>query len=268
AFHNSEQRFPPPQCHPNTRTAVQNIIQAWADEGHEAPSGTWLYGPAGAGKSAVAQTMAERWAGHELAAAFFFGRWHIGGSAGKYLFPTIAYQLSLNIPQLTQFIGLAVEADPAVCDKALEEQARVLIFDPMKTLRGSYDKPYLVIIDGLDECKGKAVQARIIKIIFKMFTGNNLPLMFLICSRPEPHIREASEALPPEARFRRLVLDETFDPSQDILHYLQDSFSEIQRKRFPNQVGRNNLWPSERDLDKLVHSASGQFIYAATVIKF
>ncbi|KAJ7845298.1 hypothetical protein B0H13DRAFT_1476554, partial [Mycena leptocephala] len=48
-----------PQCHPHTRTAVQGTIQAWADEDSAAPSVMWLYGPAGAGKSAIAQTMAE-----------------------------------------------------------------------------------------------------------------------------------------------------------------------------------------------------------------
>jgi hypothetical protein len=30
----------------------------------------------------------------------------------------------------------------------------------------------------------------------------------------------------------------------------------------------DDSWPSERDLDRLVYSASGQFIYAATVVKF
>ncbi|KAJ7847241.1 hypothetical protein B0H14DRAFT_3138568 [Mycena olivaceomarginata] len=92
ALHNSEQRFPPPLCHPDTRTAVQSTIQVWAaDRDHQAPSVMWLYGPAGAGKSAVAQSMAENWAADNLlAASYFFARWRAGGSSGKTLFPTIA----------------------------------------------------------------------------------------------------------------------------------------------------------------------------------
>jgi hypothetical protein len=44
ALHNSEQRFPPPQCHPNTRIAVQTTIQRWAaDTDSQAPSVMWLY---------------------------------------------------------------------------------------------------------------------------------------------------------------------------------------------------------------------------------
>ncbi|KAJ6528715.1 hypothetical protein DFH09DRAFT_1045422 [Mycena vulgaris] len=92
--------------------------------------------------------------------------------------------------------------------------------------------------------------------------------MFLICSRPEPHIRETFDSLPPETRFHRLVLDERFNPGRDILRYLCDSFADIQHKRFFNHFGIDPSWPSQPDLDTLVHGASGQFIYAATVIKF
>ncbi|KAJ7122229.1 hypothetical protein C8R44DRAFT_164164, partial [Mycena epipterygia] len=183
-------------------------METWAHEGDEGPGVMWLYGPAGAGKSAVAQTMAERWAtADELAAAFFFARWRVGGSSGKSLFSTIAYQLAMHIRQLREPIGLAVEADPAICDKALEEQARTLIANPLKGLDTEADRPYLVIIDGLDECDSKAMQSRIIHTIFQMLADSNLPLRFLVCSRPEPHIRETFDSLPLDAHFRRLVLD-------------------------------------------------------------
>ncbi|KAJ7716757.1 hypothetical protein B0H16DRAFT_1740976 [Mycena metata] len=266
AFYNSEQRFPPPQCHPQTRTAVQKTIQAWAENPHPAPSVMWLYGPAGTGKSAVAQTMAEKWvATHKLAAAFFFARWRVGGSDGKTLFPTIAYQLALHIPSLRKAISLAVEADPAICDKALEDQARVLILDPILALNLNAGNPSLVIVDGLDECDSTIMQNRIVKITFELLANNNLPLRFLICSRPEPRIRESFESLPIEVPFRRVVLDETFDPGRDILRYLRDRLFQVRMQRFP---AYNFSWPTERDLDQLVHNASGQFIYATTAIKF
>jgi hypothetical protein len=249
--------------------------------------------------------MADEWAAsHRLAAAFFFGKWRVGGSSSNRLSPTIAYQLALNIPELRTSIGHAVEVDPAICDKALEEQARVLIVEPMKqadpvaldsepsvTLNSEpsvalnsepsvaldsepsvalNSEPYLVVIDGLDECEGKTVQARIVKIIFQMVAAHNqaIAIRFLVCSRPEPNIRETFDSLPWEDSFRRLVLDQTFQPSLDILRYLRDSFLEIKRKRSPNQFELYPSWPAEGDLDSLVYSASGQFIYAATVIKF
>ncbi|KAJ7432549.1 hypothetical protein B0H11DRAFT_793492 [Mycena galericulata] len=269
SLYNSEQRFPPPQCHPDTRIAVQNTIQAWADESDQASRVMWLYGPAGAGKSSIAQTMAEKWAAEDaLVATFFFARWRMGGSSGKSLFPTIAYQLALQIPQLRRGIGEAVEADPAICNKTIEEQARALLVNPLEQLDVAAQKPYLVIIDGLDECDGKPMQKRIVTMIFRMLVENHLPIRFLICSRPEPNIRETFDALPPNAHFRRLVLDETFNPGRDILHYLRERFAEIRQKRLPNHFETGVSWPSERDIEKLVQNASGQFIYAATVIKF
>ncbi|KAF7334435.1 putative nwd2 protein [Mycena venus] len=83
--------------------------------------------------------------------------------------------------------------------------------------------------------------------------------------RPEPHIRETFDSLPGTVTFRRLILDNTFNPGRDILRYLRDRFSEIRRRRLPYE---DDSWPSERDLERLVHNASGQFIYAATVLKF
>ncbi|KAJ7074628.1 hypothetical protein C8F01DRAFT_31390 [Mycena amicta] len=266
ALYNSEQRFPPPKCHPQTRVAVQEAIQSWAlSDSEEGPNVLWLCGPAGAGRSAIAQTMAERWsASGDLAAAFFFARWRNGGGDGAKLFPTLAYQFALRSPDLKRLIGRAIEVDPGICDKNLEEQARVLIRDCFLELRYDYQTPHLVVIDGLDECKSEVVQTRIIKIILQILLATGLPYCFLICSRPEPHIREAFESLLASGHsYRRLVLDDTFDPDRDIRLYLTASFAALRDRLLTSPD-----WPSEPNLDLLVRKASGQFIYATTVLKF
>ncbi|KAJ6622723.1 hypothetical protein B0H10DRAFT_2012543, partial [Mycena sp. CBHHK59/15] len=263
AFHNSEERYPPPKCHPDTRIAVQNLLLSWADD---VPSSMWLYGPAGAGKSAIAQTMAETW--HEqgkLAAAFFFARWRAQGGSAQRLFPTIAYQLALNIPGLRVPIGLAVESDPAISERSIEDQAQALILRPIAQLRT--DRRYMVVIDALDECNSKPTQCRIIQIILGQLTMNDIPLKFLICSRPEPHLREAFESQASASQIKSISLDERFNPGQDILHYLRERFEEIRTRCFPF-LSMPHIWPSEQDLAKLVEKASGQFIYASTVLKF
>ncbi|KAJ7056921.1 hypothetical protein C8F01DRAFT_338341 [Mycena amicta] len=266
ALYNSEQRFPPPKCHPQTRLAVQEAIQSWAmSDSEQKPNVLWLYGPAGAGKSAIAQTMAERWsASGDLAGAFFFARWRNGGGDGAKLFPTLAYQFALHSLDLKRLIGRAMEEDPSICDKTLEEQARVLIRDRFLELGCGYPTPHLVVVDGLDECNSKVAQTRIIKIIFELLLATGLPHCFLICSRPEPHIRETFDSLLASGRsYRHLVLDDTFDPDRDIRLYLAASFAQL-RDRLPTSPH----WPSKEYLDLLVRKASGQFIYAATVLKF
>ena len=59
AIHNSAERYPPPNCHPDTRKAVREIILDWIHSENSAPSSFWLYGPAGAGKTAILQAIAE-----------------------------------------------------------------------------------------------------------------------------------------------------------------------------------------------------------------
>ncbi|PPQ79729.1 hypothetical protein CVT25_003296 [Psilocybe cyanescens] len=62
AFHDSGERFDPPKCHPNTRVAIIKRITEWISGLNEDTREAlimWLYGAAGAGKSAIAQSIAE-----------------------------------------------------------------------------------------------------------------------------------------------------------------------------------------------------------------
>jgi pantothenate kinase-related protein Tda10 len=59
AFHNSDERYDPPKCYPHTRRAVLKKIIDWVKDVDKVVLILWLYGPAGAGKSAIAQTIAE-----------------------------------------------------------------------------------------------------------------------------------------------------------------------------------------------------------------
>ena len=51
-------RYPPPNCHPDTRKADRQIILDWI-HGESSSSLFWLYGPAGVGKTAILQAIAE-----------------------------------------------------------------------------------------------------------------------------------------------------------------------------------------------------------------
>ena len=113
AFHNSEERFDPPKCHVNTRLAVLSKIMKWVRwEGDLYSFVMWVYGPAArAGKSAIAQTIAEICDKEMiLLATFFFSRNDPSRSNIKPLIATIAYQITLNFPEVRDAILGAVEA--------------------------------------------------------------------------------------------------------------------------------------------------------------
>jgi hypothetical protein len=59
----------------------------------------WMYGPVGAGKSAIAHDIARRCDLEKLLlASFFFSRSDSTRSNAKSLIATIAYQITINIP--------------------------------------------------------------------------------------------------------------------------------------------------------------------------
>ncbi|KAG6808644.1 hypothetical protein H0H92_003420, partial [Tricholoma furcatifolium] len=65
AAFNSFQRDPPPRCHPGTCTEILGKITDWINQGISADEPNcdrilWVHGPAGSGKSAIAQTIAEQ----------------------------------------------------------------------------------------------------------------------------------------------------------------------------------------------------------------
>jgi uridine kinase len=124
----------------------------------------WIYGPAGAGKSAIAQTIAEMCEEEMLLlASFFFSRNDPSRNNVNPLIATIAYQITLNIPQVRDTILGAIEHDPLIFSKSLPVQFKSLIVAPLQPLvdAGFFNEPTsrrLVIIDGLDECSDPKVQ--------------------------------------------------------------------------------------------------------------
>jgi type II secretory pathway predicted ATPase ExeA len=270
AIHDSAERYPPPNCHPDTRKTVRQIILDLIRNETSGLPFLWLYGPAGAGKTAILQAIAELlYSSSEcdggLGGSFFFCRGKHGRDQGHFLFLTIAYQLALNVPGLRQHINRIMERNPTLPTKSIAAQLQTLIVDAFQSLPPLPQRSYLVIIDGLDECQDKAIQMSILRLLSETITTHKLPLRFLIGSRPESHIRASFDQESLHTITQRVVLNETFDPGRDIQVFLKDAFAEICAKHADIL---KQPWPAEGIIDLLVQRSSGQFIYAATVVKF
>jgi hypothetical protein len=122
----------------------------------------WLYGPFGCGKSAVAQTLAEQYE-HKgrLAAMFFFFRNAGERSSSNYLATTLGHQISLNVPGAQELIQCVVSQELGVVEPPLSLGLQLgdLVYGPLLEAleegEVTSDDPYLVIVDGLDECMDK-----------------------------------------------------------------------------------------------------------------
>jgi len=233
----------------------------------------WVYGPAGAGKSAIAQTIAEMCEEEMiLLASFFFSRNDPSRSNVNPLIATIAYQITLNLPHVREAILGAIERDPLIFTKSLAVQFKSLIVAPLQPLAeaGFFGEPTarrLVIIDGLDECSDPKVQENILEVLGNAQRQHRLPLIFFFASRPEQHISLAfSTGILPNIT-TCIALDESYLPDEDIRLFLTDKFQGIRsthrlRTYIPPQ------WPLPDVLNQLVRNSSGQFIYASTVIHY
>jgi hypothetical protein len=161
-----------------------------------------------------------------------------------------------------------MQANPSLYTKSMTVQMRSLIIDSFRKVSESVEQTPTVIIDGLDECDGHETQQLILEIIYEAVAIHKLPLRFLIASRPEAHIREAFNQPTLRNITKRVVLDNSFAPNKDIEKYLRDGFERICERNSSLMTQVVSPWPGTGVLDLLVQKASGQFVYASTVLKF
>jgi len=270
AAYNSQERHPAPRCHPGTRKEVLEKIGAWVNAGTGGTNILWLHGPAGAGKSVIAQTIAETYVErNQLAATFFFARTIARRNAIRHLFATIALQIALSSTDKRQKLDSILKNDPYIAERALGsvELVALLYHDFPHPAPSS---PFLFVIDGLDECQGHDDQCHILAQVSHIIHTHHLPLRFLIVSRPESHLCEAFEE-PSLARISQtLSLYGNFQVSADVSTYLQSQFSRIcDSKRHRDAMESvPRPWPSDHTIWRLVKKSEGYFIYASTVIRF
>ncbi|PPQ86919.1 hypothetical protein CVT25_009805 [Psilocybe cyanescens] len=275
AFHNSGERYDAPKCHPDTRVAVIKDIMDWVRDPNRVEQFLWIYGPAGSGKSSIAQTIAELCEAEGiLASDYFFSRTAPGRNRETNLIATLACQLITTIPRICTYMEAAINHDPLIFSRSLSLQLDSLILDPLNQLVASshgspsQEKPYpfLVIIDGLDECGKPESQRYILSSIYSALQKSAAQLIFIIASRPEQVIRDTFNG-DLNLYTRSLVLNHKYLPDNDIRLFLESNFLEI-RQKHPLAKYLPSDWPSSSDMDYLVSKASGQFVYASTVAKF
>ncbi|TFK31662.1 hypothetical protein BDQ12DRAFT_573531, partial [Crucibulum laeve] len=132
ASHDSRERYPPPRCHPGTRTEVISHLMNHLGSTHSSANTLWLHGAVGIGKSAISQTAAEicEEKCYSLA-TFFFSRTSPENNERK-LVPTIAHQLAQSIPTLKHYLNRSLEGDPTILEKSPTVQIQKLLLDPLR----------------------------------------------------------------------------------------------------------------------------------------
>ncbi|KAG6852021.1 hypothetical protein C0991_004044, partial [Blastosporella zonata] len=252
------------ECLQGTREVVISEIMNWAGEENNQRI-CWLSGPAGFGKSAIMQTVAERLNGEgSLAASFFFLRGAGARSEFTRFIVTLAYHISYSIPDSQPFIHDALRMDPTLLSQSMKTQLQKLVIDPLGHILPRA-KQMIIVVDALDECDDHKSIADFIGLLVQPY--NDLPFQFLLASRAENHIAEAF-ALDAAQSITCFLKLESFNSRQDITVFLTSRFDTICKQRPRLFQDMQEKWPSSDDLMALAKKSDGLFIFAATVVSF
>ncbi|RXW16952.1 hypothetical protein EST38_g8911 [Candolleomyces aberdarensis] len=151
-------------------------------------------------------------------------------------------------------------------------QMQRLVYEPLKAAarRGPVGSlaghPFLIVIDGLDECNNKDEVEDLIDSMLAFFNENPfLPLRVFITSRVEQHIQSRLNV--PGVHLDNLVNHCSDD---DIIAFLDVLFQDARRRNPVIQayMQEHGEWPTPREKQKLVEHIGGSFIFASAVFKF
>lgn len=257
------------ECLPGTRVDILRQISEWASS----PQGSCIFllnGMAGTGKSTISRTVARSLSETGLlGASFFFKRGEADRGNAMNLFPTIARQLAIHIPQLLPFLQGAVHENPGLAAKALTDQFDKLLLRPLLSLNqlDHIGKPTAIVIDALDECDIESDMRIILQLLPKLQKSISVHLRVFLTSRPELPIHQGflgTQAAVRDHDSQDLALHQLPRAviEHDISLLLNHRLSSIRSERcLP--VG----WPGNMTFRSLVELSVPLFIFAATLCR-
>ena len=245
-------------CLSGTRKLLIDDITKWiysADESQTAQI-FWLSDVAGAGKTAIAHTIAQYCDNHGLlGSAFFFDRNIPDRRTPHKLFSTIAWNLARLASSLADHISLVLEKDRSLASACQSRQFEQLILEPSLTYR--IGRPVVIVIDALDE--GYDLQTlKVLRDEVPKLPGN---FRVVLTSRPlDDIVTDLSNA----SHVQRKSIDIHGDHNQrDISMYIHNRLHYISsRKRLAAD------WPGAERTNDFVARAEGLFVWVSIVSEY
>jgi len=242
-----------------TRVSVLSKFVAWVKEDPMAIF--WLAGMAGTGKTSIAVSLCRELRNDP--AVRFGGAFFCSRSAGstaqtdvRRILPTLTAQLADQFQAFAEALAGELEKDRNLGHKPVADQIEPLLQRPLSTLTSS-SRPFVFIIDALDECGNERELSQLLKLIadFKRETK----VKFILTSRPELHIRDTPISNPIHNTILQLHTISVGEVTSDILLYIGTTLKE---------AAPDATWYTDRDIGALAILCGGLFIFASTVLLY
>lgn len=275
----SAARDPPPRCHPGTRGNIIYRVQNWLNDRGSKQRVLFLRGPAGVGKSAIAQSLAD----HAITdrqlsgATLFFDQSPIlpedsrpPDNESSRLWTTVSYRLATKEPSYRSVVLRKISGDPKLVEQSMTEQFRSLIAGPIGQDRLLDTSPHFIpiFIDGLDQSYDFITQQQVLQLIF-YFVGEypNAPLVWIITSRPDSRLLRLFDHYDHLNNLMNTSILEidSEDARKDVRLFFQSRFTDIQRHY---QIKKPVPWPGKKERVQFYAATSGLFIFAYAILCF
>jgi hypothetical protein len=96
-----------------------------------------LHGGAGVGKSAIAQSLSEKFQNKGLAASFFFFRGDATRNNGNNLIPTLVLQLVRNLKEILPLVESQIRDNWDLFSMIYDIQIQELLVEPLLSLKSN-----------------------------------------------------------------------------------------------------------------------------------
>ncbi|PPQ70935.1 hypothetical protein CVT24_009963 [Panaeolus cyanescens] len=298
AYENSDD-YDEMKCYPGTRKVLLERLESWAVvPANERRPMTWLDGPMGSGKTAIARSMADRFSHkRKLLGMFIFRRGRPKRNNASLFITTLAYQMALSIPLTRPYIEQQIIRDPSIFEQSLSCQLDALVITPLQSIRMQNphldDKtlPNVLIVDGLDECESNVQEERkkegqiaVLGLLHRLAEKTDLlPFAIFVHSRPERQISNWFTMEQHENITSRITLKSSYDSYEDIEFFVKQSFLKILTEH-PSRDSLSRIWPldtldpdlcSHQHPNKpwpvvavIVQKSSGHFLYPSILMRY
>ncbi|CAE6490242.1 unnamed protein product [Rhizoctonia solani] len=241
-------------CAKDTRIQILNELDSWSEDSSSRLM--WINGMAGTGKTTIAYSFVKTLHGRQRpTASFFCSRVDPECRDVSRIIPTIAYQLANISPEFRRQLGNLLRGDPSLAGlNDIPVQFTNLLKAPFKGV-GRWSKNIVVLIDALDECDDLVQVESFLDQLAKWI--EELPLKFLITSRPEARIRHRMQPVHGPELAKPIICLHEIDESSvqtDIKLYLKQ---ELEFMRLPDEK-----------LELLAGQCGTLFIYATTLVRY